>query len=1093
MGTDQHTDRDGSLFDIAPDALVAVRADGVIVRANQAALDQAGRTEAEYVGRPFWELLHPADRDAAAASLETVLEHGRTARPERYRVLRADGAAAWVEGSARRDAASGLVYAILRDVTDRENEELDRLSLAFADAPLGMALVGTGGGFLRVNASLGRMLGLSESELIERRIADVVAPAAEQSWHSEALARIEGSLQAEVELLRDDGRPAYALLNATPVRDALGAPQHFVFQVLDMTERHEAQARLAANESKLAEAQQIARLGSWEWTLSSDRVSWSDELCRIHGLRVSEAPETYQDSLERLHPDDRARVARVMDAALAERRPWSVDYRITRTDGEIRMVHARGEVVVDENDPDHPPAAVHGTCQDVTEGRRVEDALRAAEQLFRRAFDDAPIGMALIDLEGRWLRLNRAICRMLGRTEHDLRATRLNELSHPEDRDLDAPLVRELLTGRRRSFAVERRYMHADGRVIHALVHASLMHGDGERPLYFLCQLVDVSDRRRAEAERRAGEARLQAIIDSSPTLISVKDLQKRYLLVNRRWEELYGISADQALGRTGREVGAPDADTRNDELDDEVAAAGARFEEMTTVSVSEDRELALFVVKFPLRDADGAIYAVGTVATDLTERRREADERIELEHRLAQAQRMESVGQLAGGVAHDFNNLLSVILTCVGFAKQHLPEDHLVRDDVEEIAHAAERASALTRQLLMFSRREVVKPEIVDVGVLVRDLERLLDRTLSERIALRLTVGPGLVPVHVDRAQLEQVLVNLAVNARDAMPDGGTLAIAVSGVPAPDGGAGGVGHVRITVADTGTGMPDAVRERAFEPFFTTKERGQGTGLGLATVHGIVTESGGTVEIDSAPGRGTLVSIDLPGTHLPVPPEESTEEPGETAATPARVLVVEDQQPVRRQACRILAAHGYSVTEAGSGDEAAGGLGAHRRARHRRRHAGHVRPRAGRRRARAHPGPARRLHVGAHRGRARARRSARGRHRLRAEAVHARVAAARGRGRPRGRPRADLALLGHAVLQRALDRRVERVEPLQRERLRRRRAAVAVVAEHAVRERQAGARRRARPRARAPRPCGRRSRRGRASGPPRSARSRHRA
>jgi CheY-like chemotaxis protein/anti-sigma regulatory factor (Ser/Thr protein kinase) len=172
---------------------------------------------------------------------------------------------------------------------------------------------------------------------------------------------------------------------------------------------------------------------------------------------------------------------------------------------------------------------------------------------------------------------------------------------------------------------------------------------------------------------------------------------------------------------------------------------------------------------------------------------------------------------------------------------------------------------------------------------------------------------------VHVDRAQLEQVLVNLAVNARDAMPDGGTLAIAVSGLPASDGDAG---TVRITVADNGTGMPDAVRERAFEPFFTTKERGQGTGLGLATVHGIVTESGGTVEIDSAPGRGTLVSIDLPGTHLPIPPEESTEEPGETAAITARVLVVEDQEPVRRQACRILAAHGYEVTEAPGGEEA---------------------------------------------------------------------------------------------------------------------------------------------------------------------------
>ena len=272
MGTDQHTDRDGTLFDIAPDALVALRADGTIARANQTALEQAGLPETRYVGRPFWEQagvaqkIDLADRDAATTSFETVLELGRTERPVRYRMLRADGSAAWVEATARRDDASDLVYTILRDVTDRENDELDRLSLAFADAPLGMALVGTGGGFLRVNASLARMLGVGESDLLERRLVDVVAPAAEQSWDSDALARIVGSLQAEVELLRDDGRPTYGLLNATPVRDAFGAPQHFVFQVLDMTERHEAQARLAANESKLAEAQQIARLGSWEWT-----------------------------------------------------------------------------------------------------------------------------------------------------------------------------------------------------------------------------------------------------------------------------------------------------------------------------------------------------------------------------------------------------------------------------------------------------------------------------------------------------------------------------------------------------------------------------------------------------------------------------------------------------------------------------------------------------------------------------------------------------------------------------------------------------------------------------------------------------------
>jgi two-component system, cell cycle sensor histidine kinase and response regulator CckA len=326
--------------------------------------------------------------------------------------------------------------------------------------------------------------------------------------------------------------------------------------------------------------------------------------------------------------------------------------------------------------------------------------------------------------------------------------------------------------------------------------------------------------------------------------------------------------------------------------------------------------ERTFLMVKFPLRDVDGDVSAVVTIATDITERRRSAEERAELEHRLAQAQRLESVGQLAGGVAHDFNNLLSVILTCVGFATRELPADHPVRDDVEEIGRAADRAAALTRQLLMFSRREVVKPEVLDVGGLLRDLERLLNRTLSERIALRITVGPGLLPVLADRAQLEQVLVNLAVNARDAMPDGGTLAIAVAGTP--DG-------VRITVVDDGTGMLEEVRDRAFEPFFTTKDPGQGTGLGLATVHGIVTDSGGTVDIASAPGRGTSVTIFLPGCREAVRSPELPAEPGEHATATARVLVVEDQEPVRRQACRILAAHGYEVTEAPGGEEALAG------------------------------------------------------------------------------------------------------------------------------------------------------------------------
>ncbi|HEX6621552.1 MAG TPA: PAS domain S-box protein, partial [Solirubrobacteraceae bacterium] len=728
MSTHLDIDRERRLFELVRDPLFVSAADGRLVGANQAGLDLLGMTEAELVSRPYAELVHPEDREATERELAEVLAHGRTPNPFRVRVLRSDGQTRWVEAQSTVDGVSGLIYSVVHDVTDREETFMDRLAGAFRDAPLGMALVAPGGAFLRVNSSLCRLLGHTEHELLAEALSDLV----EDERVRQALRDGEASVQIETPMRHRDGRPVVALVSATLVRDIRGEPQYYVCQVLDMTERYEAQADLAANEAKLAEAQQIARMGSWEWEIASDRVTWSDELYRIYGVTADDEQGSYGSYLDKVHADDRARVGRVIETAVTERRPWSLDYRIVRPDGELRMIHARGEVVVDENGR---PSVVHGTCQDVTESHRVEDQLRAAEQLFRRAFDDAPIGMALIDLDGRWLRLNRSLCQMLGRSEQQLRTTELNELSHPEDRRLDRPLIKELLAGRRRSFAIEKRYLRADGTMVHALVHISLMHGDGERPLYFLCQLVDITERRRAEAERRASEERLQAIIDNSPALIIVKDLQHRYLLVNRRWEELFGVRADQAVGRTAEETLPASRRPDHLEIDDRVAENGEPYEAMMVIPEPDgEDERTFLMVKFPLRDVDGDVSAVVTIATDITERRRSAEERAELEHRLAQAQRLESVGQLAGGVAHDFNNLLSVILTCVGFATRELPADHPVRDDVEEIGRAADRAAALTRQRLMFSRREVVKPEVLDVGGLLRDLERLLNRTLSER-----------------------------------------------------------------------------------------------------------------------------------------------------------------------------------------------------------------------------------------------------------------------------------------------------------------------------------------------------------------------
>jgi nitrogen-specific signal transduction histidine kinase len=305
----------------------------------------------------------------------------------------------------------------------------------------------------------------------------------------------------------------------------------------------------------------------------------------------------------------------------------------------------------------------------------------------------------------------------------------------------------------------------------------------------------------------------------------------------------------------------------------------------------------------------------------DLTDRKR-------LEAQLRQAQKMEAVGQLAGGVAHDFNNLLTVITAGTRFAREALPPESPAIPDLATVDAAAQRAAQLTRQLLAFGRQQVLRPQAVDLNRIAADVGRMLRRTIGEDVAVVTALAPAVAPVRADPGQLEQVLMNLAVNARDAMPDGGTLTIETTEVAvdareaAAHPGLPPGAYVCLRVRDTGTGMDAATRERAFEPFFTTKPQGQGTGLGLATVYGIVKQSGGYVYVESAPGAGSTFTVLLP-------PDPSTARPVDVPAperAPAGggevVLVVEDEAAVRAAVRRMLERGGYTVIEAEHGTAA---------------------------------------------------------------------------------------------------------------------------------------------------------------------------
>ncbi len=427
-------------------------------------------------------------------------------------------------------------------------------------------------------------------------------------------------------------------------------------------------------------------------------------------------------------------------------------------------------------------------------------------------------------------------------------------------------------------------------------------------------------ERRRAEEALRESEKRLQAILDNSPALIFLKNTEGRYLYVNPQFANLTPLTREQILGKTDDEIFLPAhaAAFRANDLKVLQAGVALEFEE---VADQQDGPHTSIVSKFPLRNAEGKVYAICGIATDITERK-------SLEAQLRQSQKMEAIGQLAGGIAHDFNNLLTVINGYSELMLLSLPVEHPHCATFEQIRQAGEKASRLIRQLMAFSRQQVLQPKVLDLNAVVANIDTMLQRVIGEDIDLLTILSPGLASVKADPGQIEQVLMNLLVNARDAMPAGGRLTIETADVVldtdyarthvAVNPGR----YVMLAVSDNGCGMDAETQARIFEPFFTTKELGKGTGLGLSTVYGIVKQSGGNIGVYSEPGRGTTFRIYLPRI------EEAAEavEPGKAREQLPRgsetILLVEDEAGVRTLAKTILQTHGYTVLDAAQGKDA---------------------------------------------------------------------------------------------------------------------------------------------------------------------------
>ncbi|HSH21097.1 MAG TPA: ATP-binding protein [Candidatus Caenarcaniphilales bacterium] len=435
---------------------------------------------------------------------------------------------------------------------------------------------------------------------------------------------------------------------------------------------------------------------------------------------------------------------------------------------------------------------------------------------------------------------------------------------------------------------------------------------------------IETTSRHRIEGARELSRTLLTSVQDG----IMVSRARDGAIVdANPRLTELTGYARDELVGCVPPYPFWPPEQAEAIGHTLEQAFVGQVGEYDFEFQARDGSRIAVIAARAPLRDGGGRVVGAVTTIKDVTERRAAEEALRHSQQQLQQAQRMEAVGRLAGGIAHDFNNLLTAITGYTDLILSDL-RDEGVRPDLEEIRRTADRAAALTRQLLVFSRREVLQPTVVDLNRIVANLEPMLQRLLGEEIQLVTLLHPRLRPVRADPGQLEQVIVNLAVNARDAMPDGGLLTIETldqTTEPA-DGEAEGDGqparYAVLTVTDTGHGMDEETQAHLFEPFYTTKEQGKGTGLGLATVYGIVTHSGGTIDVQSGHGHGTTFRIVLPEADseeiLPTP----TPVTGPPLTGDETVLVAEDDPTVRALVSQVLRRLGYRVLEAAAPSQA---------------------------------------------------------------------------------------------------------------------------------------------------------------------------
>lgn len=485
------------------------------------------------------------------------------------------------------------------------------------------------------------------------------------------------------------------------------------------------------------------------------------------------------------------------------------------------------------------------------------------ERWFQTTFEHAAIGMAVNKLNGRFIEANPTFCRITGFSRDELLAMDFRAITHREDRPRNLEEVRRLMAGEIPSFVIEKRYVRKDGNIVWVKNSITLLRDNQDKPLYIVALAEDANERKLAEEAYLASESRFRAILEKSFDCINLIDACGTILYTSPSSAVVLGYPPEEYIGRNAFDFLHPEDVPQCSEKFKRLLCNPGSSEIAICRGRHKDGSWRWLEARGTSLLHEPSIEALIVNFHDITEQKLAQEQ-------LRQAQKMEAIGRLAGGIAHDFNNLLHVINGYSDLLLQQVGPDDPMREMLAEIRKAGELSASLTHQLLAFSRRQVLTPKPLNLNEVIGNIEKMLHRILGENVKLAVNLAPDLDILAADPSQIQQILLNLAVNARDAMPSGGTLTIQTSNrevgrddAPAIPGIPPGR-YVVLSVQDTGCGMTAEIQSHIFEPFFTTKEPGNGTGLGLSTIYGIVKQSGGHIEVKSEPGCGTEFLIYLP-------------------------------------------------------------------------------------------------------------------------------------------------------------------------------------------------------------------------------------